>query len=120
MTPQVSVQQHAVHEQSCRPRTLFQIADMARRDLYAAPRRQRFIFIHGQSLLAAAAETCASFNLFEHSSQQTSTVLPPILTLIGSASNWQSQAAQVLSPMTFLQYPRLIRVGSVGHAAREA
>jgi hypothetical protein len=59
-----------------------------------------------QFLLVPVAETCASFNFFEHSSQQTSTVVPPILTLIGFASSWQSQAAQVLTLMTFLSIAR--------------
>src|SRR6266481_9635823 len=60
-----------------------------------------------QLLLAPVAETCASFSFCEHSSQHTSTVLPPILTLMGFASSLQSQAAQVFSNITFaLLYPR--------------
>jgi hypothetical protein len=38
-----------------------------------------------QRALAAAA--CASFNFCAHSSQQTSTVLPPIVTAIAFSSN---------------------------------
>src|SRR4030088_495431 len=55
-----------------------------------------------QPFLAAVAETCASFSFCAHSSQHTSTVLPPILILIGFTSSLQSQAAQVLSTMTLL------------------
>src|SRR3979490_2926254 len=55
-----------------------------------------------QTPLAAVAETCASFSFCAHSSQHTSTVLPPILILIGFTSSLQSQAAQVLSTMTLL------------------
>src|SRR5271167_3821734 len=54
-----------------------------------------------QTLLAAVAETCASLSFCAHSSQQTSTVLPPILTSIGFASSLQSQAAQVFSSIVF-------------------
>src|ERR1700736_5014453 len=60
-----------------------------------------FVFL-AQPLLAAVAERCVSFSFCAHSSQHTSTVLPPILTLMGFASNLQSQAAQVFSTMTFL------------------
>jgi hypothetical protein len=52
--------------------------------------------------LEALAETCASFNFRAQSSQQTSTVLPPILTLKECPSSLQSQAAQVVSTMTLL------------------
>src|SRR5258706_16340738 len=45
----------------------------------------------------AAVEECASLNFSAHSSQHTSTVLPPILTLIGFPSSLQSQAAHVVS-----------------------
>src|SRR5215510_6114102 len=47
--------------------------------------------------LGEAAEACASFSLRAHSSQHTSTVLPPILTLMEFPSRSQSQAAQVFS-----------------------
>ena len=61
----------------------------------------------GSALFAAVAETCVSFSFCAHSSQQTSTVLPPILTLMGFASNLQSQAAQVFSTMISLSnYPK--------------
>jgi hypothetical protein len=53
-----------------------------------------------QPFLGAAAEACASFSFCAQSSQQTSTVLPPIVTLMEFASSSQSQAAQVLSAMT--------------------
>ena len=59
-----------------------------------------------QLLTAAVAEKCASFSFREHSSQQTSTVLPPILTLMGFSSSLQSQAAQVFSTMTSLSNTR--------------
>ncbi|HWY09041.1 MAG TPA: hypothetical protein VNY24_19415 [Candidatus Acidoferrales bacterium] len=55
--------------------------------------------------LEADAETCASFNFRAQSSQQTSTVLPPILTLKEVPSSLQSQAAQLDSTMTFLSLP---------------
>src|SRR5208282_4014509 len=81
------------------------------------------IFLFGtiaQLLLAAvAAERCASFSFCAHSSQHTSTVLPPILTLTGFASSLQSQAAQVFSAMTlFSNSPSGAR--SVSHAGRES
>jgi hypothetical protein len=41
----------------------------------------------------------ASFSAIAHSSQQTSTVLPPIVTLIALSSSGQSQAAHVFSFM---------------------
>jgi hypothetical protein len=52
-------------------------------------------------------ETCASFNFRAQSSQQTSTVLPPILTLKEFLSNLQSQAAQVVSTMMLLSLPEV-------------
>jgi hypothetical protein len=52
--------------------------------------------------LDAAAEMYASFSFCAHSSQHTSTVLPPILTLMEFASSLQSQAAQVFSTMASL------------------
>jgi hypothetical protein len=45
-------------------------------------------------------EESASFNLRAHSSQHTSTVSPPIVTLMALASSVQSQAAHVFSTMT--------------------
>jgi hypothetical protein len=45
-------------------------------------------------------EESASFNLRAHSSQHTSTVLPPIVTLMALASSLQSHAAHVFSTMT--------------------
>jgi hypothetical protein len=42
---------------------------------------------------------CASRSVRAHSSQQTSTVRPPTLTLMASPSILQSQAAQVVSLM---------------------
>jgi hypothetical protein len=45
-------------------------------------------------------EESASFNLCAHSSQHTSTVLPPIVTLMALASSLQSHAAHVCSTMT--------------------
>src|SRR5215470_9809730 len=49
-----------------------------------------------------AVEACASLSFCEHSSQHTSTALPPILTVIAFPSSLQSQAAQVFSTMTSL------------------
>ena len=66
----------------------------------------RLLFSFTAHLLAAVAETCASFSLREHASQHTSTVLPPILTLMGFVSSLQSQAAQVFSTMTLLSDTR--------------
>lgn len=55
----------------------------------------------------------ASFSATAHSSQQTSTVLPPMVTLIASASSGQSQAAQVFSFM-------VISVVTVGRSDHDA
>src|SRR5215470_11514564 len=52
--------------------------------------------------LEAVAEECASLSFVAHSSQQTSTVLPPSLTLMEFPSNLQSQAAQVVVVMVHL------------------
>ena len=57
--------------------------------------------------LEATAEPYASFNFRAQSSQQTSTVLPPILTLKEFPSSLQSQAAQVVSTMTLLSPPKV-------------
>ena len=56
-----------------------------------------------QPLLVPLAERYASFSVVEHSSQHTSTVLPPILTLIAFSSRLQSQAAHVFTAMILLQ-----------------
>src|SRR5215472_3647073 len=56
-----------------------------------------------QPLLVPLAERSASLSLVEHSSQHTSTVLPPILTLIAFSSRLQSQAAHVFTAMILLQ-----------------
>jgi len=55
-----------------------------------------------QPCLAGAlpdVEASASFSDRAHSSQHTSTVFPPIFTLMALASSSQSQAAQVLAVM---------------------
>jgi len=52
--------------------------------------------------LGTVVEESASFNLFAHSSQHTSTVSPPIFTLIELTSSLQSQAAQVVATMASL------------------
>src|SRR4051794_19542942 len=52
-------------------------------------------------LLGAVTPAWASRSFSAQSAQHTSTVLPPISTLTVSASRTQSQAAQVLSVMTF-------------------
>jgi hypothetical protein len=57
--------------------------------------------------LEAAADPCASFNFRAQSSQQTSTVLSPILTLKEFPSSLQSQAAQVDLTMTLLSLPEV-------------
>jgi hypothetical protein len=69
--------------------------------------------------LKAAAEPCASFNFRAQSSQQTSTVLPPILTLKEFSSSLQSQAAQVVSTMTLLSPTRSPGTRAVGHEQRK-
>jgi hypothetical protein len=56
--------------------------------------------------LGAAAQRCASFNFRAQSSQHTSTVLPPIFTLMEFTSSLQSQAAQVVSTMASLSSTR--------------
>ena len=53
--------------------------------------------LHVYRFLDAEAEECASLNFCLQSSQQTSTVLPPIFTLIGFAFSLHSQAAQVFA-----------------------
>src|SRR5262245_9841813 len=58
--------------------------------------------------LGAAAEAWASFSLRAHSSQHTSTVLPPILTLMELAPRSQSQAAQVFSAIKLFSFGILI------------
>jgi hypothetical protein len=70
---------------------------------------------NAQPLLADVAEEFASFSFCAHSSQHTSTVLPPILTSMEVPSSVQSQATQVFAAITFLSLPE-IRVGTVGHA----
>src|SRR6266850_4678808 len=67
-----------------------------------------------QLLLAVVAERCASFSFCAHSSQHTSTVLPPIVTSTVFAFSSQSQAAQVLSAMTILS----INARALGVASR--
>ncbi len=67
----------------------------------------------------AAADPCASFNLRAQSSQQTSTVLPPILTLKEFPSSLQSRAAQVVSTMTLLSPTRTPGTRAVGHERKE-
>jgi len=69
--------------------------------------------------LEAAAEPCASFNFRAQSSQQTSTVLPPIFTLKEFPSSLHSQAAQVVSTMTLLSPARSPGARAVGHERRK-
>lgn len=55
----------------------------------------------------SVVEAYASFSLCAHSWQQTSTVLPPIVTLKEFESSLQSQAAQVFSAMaSLLEHPK--------------
>jgi hypothetical protein len=70
-------------------------------------------------LLETDAETCASFNFRAQSSQQTSTVLPPNLTLKEFPSSLQLQAAQVVSTMTLPSYTRSSTARAVGHGGWE-
>src|SRR6266478_5314440 len=73
-----------------------------------------------QPFLGAIADACASFSFSAHSSQHTSTVLPPIVTLIEFASSLQSQAAQVLPAMMLLSVDTSeIRVCALSHVRRE-
>src|SRR5215470_16561131 len=65
--------------------------------------------------LDASTARCASRSFFAQSSQHTSTVFPPILTLIRFASSLQSQAAHVLAAMTLPPMSK-INAGEVGHA----
>ena len=55
----------------------------------------------GYLLPCAEADVAASFSFRAHSSQQTSTVLPAMVTLIGSPSSVQSHAAHVFSITIF-------------------
>ena len=57
--------------------------------------------------LDAVAETCASFNLCAQSSQQTSTVLPPILTLMEFRIQLAVASRTSLSTMTLLSVPEV-------------
>jgi hypothetical protein len=50
MTPQMPVQQHAMHEQRDGSSALFRVANTARRSLYATPGRRGFVLIHGSAL----------------------------------------------------------------------
>src|SRR5215471_5371224 len=93
MTPQKAVEQHSVYEQRDRPGALLRVADSARGGLHDS--------FHGREPPPTVAKARASFSLWAHSSQHTSTVLPPILTLMELPSSLQSQAAQVFSNMTF-------------------
>jgi len=70
--------------------------------------------------LDALVDECASFNLFAHSSQQTSTVFPPTLTLIGFPSSLQPHAAQVLAPIASLSNTQSPRTGSKPHRKRRS
>jgi hypothetical protein len=70
--------------------------------------------------LETSAEPCASFNFRAQSSQQTSTVLPPILTLKEFRSSLQSQAAQVDSAMTLRSPTRTPGTRAVGHERENA
>ena len=54
-----------------------------------------------QPLLGDLADASASFNFWAQSSQHTSTVLPPILTLMEFSSSWQSHAAHVFAAIAF-------------------
>src|SRR5262250_3431014 len=65
--------------------------------------------------LDASTAQCASRSFFAQSSQHTSTVFPPILTLIRFASSLLSQAAHVLGFMTPPAISK-INAGEVGHA----
>src|SRR5215469_11182954 len=66
-------------------------------------------------LLNASTAPYASRSFFAQSSQHTSTVFPPILTLIRFASSLQSQAVHVLGFMTLPAISK-IKAGEVGHA----
>jgi hypothetical protein len=70
-------------------------------------------------LLGAAADAWASFSFCAQSSQQTSTVLPPIVTLMEFASSAQSHAAQVFSAMTSSSEQPNVRVQTGNHAGEE-
>jgi hypothetical protein len=70
--------------------------------------------------LGATAETCASFNFHAQSSQHTSTVLPPILTLMEFTPSLPSQAAQVVSTMASLSNTRTPGARAVGHVEEMA
>ena len=61
----------------------------------AQPRRAGF---------AADVDASASLSACAHSSQHTSTVFPPIVTLMALASSSQSQAAQVLADMGSISF----------------
>src|SRR5215470_4402370 len=65
--------------------------------------------------LDASTALCASRSFFAQSLEHTSTVFPPILTLIRFASSLQSQAAHVLGFMTLPAISK-INAGEVGHA----
>jgi hypothetical protein len=91
VAPQVIVQQNAMHEQRDGTFALFRIGNFAGRGLNTleghvqpSPRK---------------ADALASRKVCAHSSQQTSTTWPPIVTVIAVSSSLQSQAAQLFSSM---------------------
>jgi hypothetical protein len=67
-------------------------------------------------LLDADAAPRASFNFLAQSWQHTSTVFPPIFTLIRFASSLQSQAAQVFATMTPPFLVPEVQLEAVSHA----
>src|SRR3979490_2155749 len=67
----------------------------------------------------AATDACASLSFCAHSSQHTSTILPPSLTLMEFSSSSQSQAAQVFCSMTSLSSDTPVGMRAVGHPTGE-
>jgi hypothetical protein len=91
MPPHVPVEKNAVHQLCHRPAVAFHVVDRSR--------RRGYLPLIGKEVLADHVffSGCDSRSFCAHSSQQTSTVRVPILTLIALSSSLQLQAAQVFS-----------------------
>src|SRR5260370_41724110 len=63
--------------------------------------------------LDAVVETCASFNFLAQSSQHTSTVLPPLLSLMEFTYSLQSESALVVECMSSLTNAHSQRASAV-------
>jgi hypothetical protein len=74
---------------------------------------------HVRYLPTDAAAACASLSFCPHSTQHTSTVLPPMVTAIACSSKRQSHAAHVFSAIVLPPEASNELETSVGHAAED-